>query len=307
MALFDTHIIVDWSARSTPSPARPTKDSIWWCVARDGVADDPEYARTRHEAVSRLAAFLATELGANRRALIGFDFPFGYPAGVARDLTGQASAFALWDWLDGQIKDAGDNANNRFEVAETINQAYPGVGPCWGRPAGWSHFDVPTRKSARTRQDTHPPECRLADFSAKGAKTVWQLFGAGSVGSQVLLGLPALKRLIGDPGIKGHASIWPFDTGLSAPDAPIVVAEIYPSLLKTEIARRKEQDEVLDRAQVRVNAEAFARLDASRGLTPLFEGDESLTAEERRRIETEEAWILGLGHEDALRDALNSQ
>ena len=307
MALFDTHIIVDWSARSTPSPVRPTKDSIWSCAARDGVAGNPEYARTRHEAISRLAAFLAAELDANRRALIGFDFPFGYPAGVARDLTVQASAFALWDWLNDRIEDAGDNANNRYEVAETMNRAYPGVGPCWGRPANWPFPDVPTRKSARTRQDAHPPERRLADCRAKGAKTVWQLAYAGSVGSQVLLGLPALKRLVGDAGIKGQAVIWPFDTGLSVPDASVVIAEIYPSLLRTAVAQRTRQGEILDAAQVRVNAEAFARLDASRGLTPLFEGDESLTAEERRRIETEEAWILGLGHEDALRDALNSQ
>ena len=302
--IFDTHLIVDWSARSRPSPARPAKDSIWWCAATDGVAGNPEYARTRHEAIDHLAAFLAAELDAERRTLVGFDFPFGYPAGVARDLTGIASAFALWDWLDDQVEDARDNGNNRYEVAQTINRIYPGVGPCWGRPASWPYPDVPTRKSARTPQDAHPPERRIADHHAKGAKTVWQLAYAGSVGSQVLLGLPALKRLVGDPRIKGQAVIWPFDTGLSAPDAPVVIAEIYPSLLKPEIRQRRKQGEILDAAQVRVNAETFARLDKRCRLAPLFGGDESLTAEERRIVETEEAWILGLGHEDALRDAL---
>ena len=54
-----------------------------------------------------------------------------------------------------------------------------------------------------------------------------------------------------------------------------------------------------------MNAEAFARLDKRCRLAPLFEGDSSLTEEERYIIKTEEAWILGLGHEDALRDALN--
>ena len=164
---------------------------------------------------------------------------------------------------------------------------------------------VPTRKSACTRQDAHPPERRIADHHAKGAKTVWQLAYAGSVGSQVLLGLPALKRLVGDPRIKGQAVIWPFETGLSAPNAPVVIAEIYPSLLKPEISQRRKQGEILDAAQVRVNADAFARLDKRCRLAPLFGGDESLTAEERRIVETEEAWILGLGHEDALRDAVN--
>ena len=305
LTLFDTHIIVDWSARSTPSPARPTKDSIWWCTARDGVALDPEYARTRHEAIDRLAAILSTELDDGRRALVGFDFPFGYPAGVARTLTGRSSAFALWNWLNKQVKDAGDNANNRYEVAQAINQAYPGVGPCWGRPASWPYTDVPTRKSDCTRQDAHPPERRLADRLAKGAKTVWQLAYAGSVGSQVLLGLPALKRLVGDTRLKGQAVIWPFDTGLSVPDAPVVIAEIYPSLLKPQVDRHRKPGEILDRAQVRVNAQAFANLDRRNRLAPLFEGDGRLTTEQRRIVGSEEAWILGLGQEDALRHALD--
>ena len=303
--IFDTHIIVDWSARSKPSPARPTRDSIWWCAAADGVAGNPKYARTRHEAIDRLAAFLAAELDANRRTLVGFDFPFGYPAGVARDLTGRASAFALWDWLDDRVEDARDNGNNRYEVAQTINRIYPGVGPCWGRPASWPYPDVPTRKSARTRQDAHPPERRIADHYAKGAKTVWQLAYAGSVGSQVLLGLPALKRLVGDPRIKGQAVIWPLETRLSAPNAPVVIAEIYPSLLKPEIRQRRKQGEILDAAQVRVNADVFARLDKRCRLAPLFGGDMKLPEKKRRIVETEEAWILGLGHEDALRDALD--
>ena len=28
--LFHTHIVVDWSARSEPSPEQPSKDAIWW-------------------------------------------------------------------------------------------------------------------------------------------------------------------------------------------------------------------------------------------------------------------------------------
>lgn len=306
MPLFDTHIIVDWSARSTPSPARRTKDSIWWCAARNGGSTEPDYARTRHEAIDRLAAILTAEVEARRRTLIGFDFPFGYPAGVARDLAGQASALALWNWLDERVKDGRDNANNRYDIAEKINRAYPGIGPCWGRPANWPHPDVPTRKSACTRQDAHPPERRIADRRARGAKTVWQLAYAGSVGSQVLLGLPALKKLVGDPRLRGEAAIWPFETGLSVPDAPVVVAEIYPSLLKTEIRQRIDPGEIPDRAQVRVNAEAFARLDKQCRLAPLFEGEPNLSATERTVVESEEAWILGLGHEDALRGALNS-
>ena len=103
MPLFDTHIIVDWSARSKPSPAKPTKDAIWWAVARvdSGSASvlKPKYARTRDDALRCLVRLIADELDTGRRVLVGFDFPFGYPEGVAAHLTGKGSALALWDWL----------------------------------------------------------------------------------------------------------------------------------------------------------------------------------------------------------------
>ena len=271
--LFHTHIVVDWSARSEPSPVRPTKDAIWWAVAHtDGdAARAPEYARTRHEALRRIARLVAQELDAGRRVLVGFDFPFGYPAGVAEHLTGRACALALWDWLAERIEDAADNTNNRYHVAAEMNARYrPGVGPFWGRPQSWSYPTIPQKESERTKRDTHPRERRIADCHAKGAKTVWQLAYAGSVGSQVLLGLPALKRLLADPLIRGRGAVWPFDTGLNVPDASAVIAEVYPSLLKKKVDARRHDDEILDRAQVRVNAETFARLDARGGLAPLL-------------------------------------
>lgn len=67
---------------------------------------------------------------------MGFDFPFGYPAGIAQRLTGEASGLAFWDWLAAQIEDRADNANNRYDVAAAINEKFRDVvGPCWGRPS----------------------------------------------------------------------------------------------------------------------------------------------------------------------------
>ena len=304
MPLFDTHIVVDWSARSTPSPKRPTKDAIWWAVAREGVVESPEYIRTRHEAVVRLETLLAAEVAAGRRVLVGFDFPFGYPKGVAGHLTGCASALALWNWMTERIEDRPDNANNRYAVAEEINRRYPGVGPCWGRPATWDHPTVPTRARDRTRRESHPPERRVSDKHASGAKTLWQLAYAGSVGSQALLGLPALAWLSRGAALGGRVCAWPLDGGLRVPDAPVVLTELYPSLLRKAVVRLREPDEILDRAQVRINALAYSRLDARGGLAPLFEGSPALTRGERRLVENEEAWVLGLGHEDALHAVL---
>ena len=304
--LFDTHIVVDWSARSTPSPVKPSKDAIWWCAVRDGQVLEPKYVRTRHEAVACLASCISSELKANRRVLAGFDFPFGFPRGVARHLTESDCGLALWDWFAKKIEDRPDNWNNRFRVATKVNRRYPGCGPFWGRPASWVYECIPTRNRDRTSREGHPPERRIADCRAKGAKTVWQLAYAGAVGSQILLGLPALKRLREQRGIAGRDTVWPLETGLRAPDTskrPLVLAEVYPSLLKAEIRCSKGTEEVLDRAQVRVNAAAFARLDRQGCLAPLFCGDGNLSREERDRIEKEEAWILGLGHEEALRAA----
>ncbi|MEO1314365.1 MAG: precorrin-8X methylmutase, partial [Pseudomonadota bacterium] len=301
--LFDTHIVVDWSARSTPSPARPASDAIWWAVVRDGTPEAPVYVRTRADATQRLADLLASEVAAGRRALIGFDFPFGYPEGVAAHLTGTPHAYALWDWIAARVADQPDNANRRFETAAEINAAYPGLGPAWGRPTTWDHPEVPVTMKARHGAG-HPPERRRADARSTTAKTVWQLAYAGSVGSQVLLGLPTLKTLREDPRLRDVLQVWPFDGGLQRPDAQVVLAEIYPSLLQAEVHARRQEGEILDAAQVRCMAQAFAGLDAAGGLGPLFDGPADLSDGDRAAICTEEAWILGLGAETQLADAL---
>lgn len=312
MPLFETHIAVDWSANSKPTRSKPTKDGIWWAANRQGESLKPEYARTRYDAVNRIVAFIASELDAGRSVLAGFDFPFGYPEGVVGRLCGQSNALSLWEWLAERISDEHNNDNNRFDVATEMNRKWPGAGPFWGKPWQTEKFnDIPQKKSDRTYRDQHPKEFRLADCSAEGAKSLWQLFGNGAVGSQVLVGLPALRRLLNDQRICGRGSVWPFDTTLSAPatcETALVLAEIYPSLLRNVYRELQTDGEIVDRIQVRLSAEAFAHLDRSGQLTPLFEGPPILSREQRTTIETEEGWILGVGHEEALQNAvLNSR
>lgn len=296
MSLFDTHIVVDWSARSTPSPRRPTKDAIWVCVAWDGKAQVPLYFRTRAKAREALEHLILAERACDRRTLIGFDFHFGYPEGTARALTGHDTGFALWEWIAARVKDEPDNASNRFEVASAINACFDGIGPCWGRPETQDAPLVPTKGSARYGQD-HPDENRLSDARAKGAKTVWQLAYAGAVGSQVLLGLPMLWAW----RETFRAEVWPFDHGLSQPKGDVVLVELYLSLLRAEISAKRKVDEVLDAAQVRVNAGALAQLDQSQGLAALF--TPPMTDQEAQIVAREEGWTFGLGFEDDLRAA----
>ncbi len=288
--MFDTILIVDWSARAKPSPSRPSADALWVGTMRDGVGEEARYFRTRAGLMAWLGETLVAERG--RRVLVGFDFPFGYPEGFAAALTGRAEALAVWRHLGGLIEDGPDNANNRFEVAAAINAGLPGVGPFWGRPAHRRLDALPDRGSVR--QGHGFAEHRRVERLVPGAQSVWKLYTTGSVGGQTLTGLPALHRLRLDPRISERVAVWPFETGFSAPTASIVLAEIYPSLLGRLVSA-----EVKDAAQVTALARALARLDAAGRLAPLFAPE----GEARAVVEREEGWILGVGFEQALRAA----
>ena len=294
---FDTILIVDWSARSAPSPARPSADAIWIGVARDGVAGVSEYVRTRAEALRRIGDLCALELAEGRRTLVGFDFPFGYPAGFAARLTGQARGLAVWEHLAERVMDAADNVNNRFEVAADINARFGG-GPFWGRPRGVPAA-VPEGKSQSAGAGF--AEFRSVESRTQGAKSCWQLNGAGSVGGQALLGIAALEKLRRDPRLAASVEVWPFDRGLRPPRSPLVFAEVYPSLLAEAVRAASDAHSVKDEIQVRLLAGAFAALDADGVLDPLFSPE--IASDARDAVETEEGWILGAGFEQALRAA----
>jgi molybdopterin molybdotransferase len=292
--LFDTIAVVDWSSRNDPSPRGEARDALWIGLA--GSRSGEHYFRTRAGAMAWLAALLADERAAGRRMLAGFDFPFGYPAGFAAAVTGMADGLALWSHLDGLVTDGPENANNRFAAAAALNAAVPGPGPFWGNGLPQREFEhLPRKKPAASPVAA---ERRLVERApwAKGAKSCWQLSGAGSVGGQVLTGLPALWRLRQELGV----AVWPFDTGLAAPEAPLVIAEVYPSLLAEAVRAECGKGDILDKVQVRVTARALATLDAEGGLAPLFEGAPDLAGEARAVVAREEAWILGAGHAEAL-------
>lgn len=283
---FDAVMVVDWSAAGKPTSATRLTDAIWIGCC-DGSGETQHHFRTRAQAETFLAGAIAKAGKAGQRLLIGFDFAFGYPAGFARRLTGQDSAPAVWAWLDRHITDRPDNANNRFSVADSVNAGFPGAGPFWSRPTGLDLPHLPDLKAGIDYAALGLAEFRQVERQVKGAKSVWMLSNPGAVGSQSLMGLPMIHRLSRMPGV----AAWPFDP----PDALVVLAEVYPSLLAQAVAA--DNDTVKDRAQVRLLSRALWRLNV-RGDLP------DLLATPGPPVTTEEGWILGAGQADRLKAAL---
>ncbi|MDE4174801.1 molybdopterin guanine dinucleotide synthesis [Phaeobacter sp. PT47_59] len=219
MTGFDTFAMVDWSG-GNDTGAAPGKDAIWACAANSGGADDPRYFRNRQLVEDWLCDRIETALHLNERLCLGFDFPFAYPAGFAKALTGQTDPLALWDWFEARIEDA-PGANNRFDIAGEINRRFGGQGPFWGNGLKRDIDGLP-----RTKRSYRNPfaERRRVEQVTRGTSTCWQMSGAGSVGGQVMMGLPVLARL--RRRFAGHVAAWPFEPL----DSPVALVEIWPSL-----------------------------------------------------------------------------
>lgn len=282
MIRFDSFAMVDWSGGNDTGP-KPRKDAIWLGLVRDGQEEEARYLRNRMEAEAALTDLIEQELAAGRRLCLGFDFPFGYPKGFARALTGQDDPFGVWDWLATHLHDRPE-ANTRFDLAAEINAIFPGIGPFWFNGLGREIDGLPRRD---IRQGHGLPERRACEEAAKGAFTCWQLGGAGAVGGQVLTGLPVLHRL--RQRFAGQIAVWPFEPLT----APVALVEIWPGLINSAVKRAESQSGIRDAHQVRLLARALAHLDAP-DLARMLDVEAP-----------EEGWILGLGHEEKLLSVLS--
>ena len=286
--MFDRVIVVDWSAANRPTSATNRANAIWiGCTDDEGSIE--WHHRTRAAAEAQLVTLIDTARADGQRLLVGFDFAMGYPAGFAERLTGIASARAVWAWLADAITDTPDNHNNRFAVAARMNAAFPeGPGPFWSHPTGQSWPGLPFRRAGIDYAVLGLAETRAAEQAVPRAKSPWMLFNPGSVGSQSLLGLPMIHRLGQQPG----TAVWPFD----ATAAPVVLAEVYPSLLSGPVAILANAEQMpADQAQVRLLSQALFRLARRDQLAALFDTPPEAA---------EEGWILGAGHAPLMERAL---
>jgi precorrin-8X/cobalt-precorrin-8 methylmutase len=270
-------VVVDWSANSAPKRGR---DSIWIAV-RDSSGVILSNPSTRFEA----EAILADLLAADARTLVGVDFSLGFPVGTAGSLGLDGPSWAsMGAELGRLVEDDARNCNNRFQVASTLNARMGGAaGPFWGCP--------PKAASASLTTTKPPPgplaEWRTVESALRGQGhrpfSSWQLLGAGTVGSQSLLGIPMMMRLRERFG--GRLAVWPFEPI----DRAIVVAEVWPSLLPLDPTVAS----IRDAAQVLGVAEWLVGLDLAGGLDDLFCLD-NLAPEVHDVVAGEEGWVLGV-------------
>jgi hypothetical protein len=297
--LFDAYIIADWTAAEGKKLG---DQSVWIGVAKRDVRfrlySETHNVATRAEGEALLNKLISEHRKRGDRVLVGFDFNFGYPTGTAERLKLTGTPWqAMWKFIASNVVDKADNTNNRYQVAAKINRLMTDQAwPMWGAPAKQAQRWLTTTKPpAGSGADI--PEFRATELAVRKGKlqpkSVWQMHGAGAVGGQTLVGIPAVRRLLESLGPSG--AVWPFGTGwrgLKADDVePLsaLVVEVWPSLFDG----KPQAGEFKDQAQVRVTAEAFAQMDEAGDLSKAFAppkaADEALIA----RVEQEEGWILG--------------
>ena len=276
MPRFDRIVVLEWSAAGRPTRGA---ESIWIGDDRGLLANPP----TRMEAHHLLQGL--AEPGT--RLLIGADFAFGHPSGLARQITGRADALALWDHLDAQHSDDARNCSNYRDVAAGLNRALDA-------PVFWGDGRrLPTPDLPRLRPPPHPGLAphRVTETPIPGGprpKSPFQLAGAGAVGAQSLTGIPWLNRLRQRAG----TAVWPFQPWQ---DAELVLAEVYPSMLgRLDVAGWP----CLDAAQVGLLAHTLRALDDRDALVPMLAPDPRITDP------AAEGQILGFGHDAALSAAM---
>ncbi|NJC26569.1 hypothetical protein [Neolewinella antarctica] len=300
MQPFDYFIAIDWSSRATPSPKKPSRDAIWVGEGRATGRVTAKYFRTREGVQLYLKLRLCEMVKRQRRTLVGWDFAFGYPAGLAEALRlGREQPWLrVWELLDQLITDRADNDNNRFAVGNELNGRITGRnGPFWGVPRGQAgpflgarkDFDYPV-----VTEHVRLAERRLVELRAKKMQPPWKLAYTGSVGGQSLVGIPRLHDLaFTDEMLRVTSLIWPFQTDFFAQipaTGPLVLhAEIYPSHLVVP-----REDEILDREQVSTYVKWLRAEQQTGQLERWLTGPINISNRERGQILGHEGWVLGI-------------
>lgn len=176
-------VAVDWSGK-----LKGAGESLWQAEVRDGMLTELSNGLERDELIAKLIELA----GEDPRMVVGLDFAFSFPAWWCEE-EGWSSGKDVWAAM-------GHRGEELLEACED---------PFWGRPG---------------KRNPHPKKrlYRRTESAEDAArpKSVFQIGGAGAVGTGSIRGMPHLLTLA-----ENGFGIWPFSSGWPR------VVEIYPRLL----------------------------------------------------------------------------
>jgi hypothetical protein len=180
-------VAVDWSGARDGAQRK-----IWLAEATGSTLVRLECGRNRIELADHLIA-LATQ---DPELIVGLDFAFSFPEWFVRD-RGLSSGHELW-------RAALDHGEEWLSTSPF---------PFWGRPR--------CRRPANIPEEFRRTDRQVPAVSGIRPKSVFQIGGAGAVGTGSIRGMALLHRLS-----RNGFAIWPFDR----PVRPLLI-EIYPRVL----------------------------------------------------------------------------
>lgn len=199
-------------------------EAIWLARVTRGRLTELRNGFTRGE----LVAALIDHARADAETVVGLDFAFSFPQWYCSQ-RGWATGHDVWRAM-------------RAEAEGLLDVCAP---PFWGRPG--------------TRRPTESEQYRRTEQKT-GAKSVFQIGGAGAVGTGSLRGMKHLLTLA-----EGPYAIWPFDE----PRLPLVV-EIYPRLMTGTVQKGRHRAR-LDHLQRHFESEDPLLLERAAGSEDAFD------------------------------------
>jgi hypothetical protein len=224
---------VDWSGDQGPGQRRKIWAGVWTAAAGSSSSTSNEGTVALDTGRSRveLMEWLVEMARETPRMVVGFDFSFSYPAWFLREL-GIGSAPEFW-------RVVAEGQGERWLHRDCED------GRFWGRVGPQRHGKKPAEfrgehahRMLRRAETVLKVRAEIADplaaarIAGIAPKSVFQIGGAGAVGTASLRGMPGLLRLR-EAGFR----IWPFDApSLKEP----LVVEIYTRLMTGAVTKSSE-------------------------------------------------------------------
>lgn len=231
-------IAVDWSGAVASVRSR-----LWIAESRDRRLVRLQRGFTREEIVRDLIARAERDPS----LVVGLDFAFSFPDWFLRTL-GVRGGRELWDLVA--------RHGERW-----LERCPP---PFWGKPLAPRPPPRADRNPWRATESEHLP------ISGIAPKSVFQIGGAGTVGTGSLRGMPCLAELR-----RAGFAIWPFDRAR----LPMVV-EIYPRFLTGAVNKSSAAARALY-LEARHGKESRAVLDQAAGTEDAFDAAVSAAVMQR--------------------------